>query len=454
MRKYFALIFAIIFFLFFVKGLNFSTQAVNSKSAVAEGNRAIIKFRSGTPLSSQENIIKNIGVLRKDRLRADDTFALTISRGKTSDLISRAAKDKNIEYVEEDHVAKSLEVPNDPYFPNQWGLSVIKAPSAWNTTHGSGSVAIAIVDTGIDGSHPDLSSKITSSVDCTISASCIEVSPVDDNGHGTHVAGIAGAITNNSIGVAGTGYSTNLISVKVLDSSGSGYYSWVANGIIWAADHGAKVINLSLGGTSSSFTLSNAVSYAWGKGVVIAAAAGNNNSTQPLYPAYYSQVLSTAATDQNDQKARFSNYGRWVKIAAPGVDIFSTYNNGDYTTLSGTSMATPFVSGLAGLVFGDHPTWTNTQVRNKLEASADKISGTGFYWQYGRINACAAVDCNASVTPTPTSAPTSTPTPTPTPTPIPVATATPTPTPIPVSTPTPTPTPIPWWCVRWPFLCR
>ncbi len=450
MRKYFVLVFVIILSFFFAKGLNFSAQAVNSKSPVVEGNRAIVKFRSGTPLNVQENSIKNIGVLKKDRLKLTDTFALTIPRGKTSDLINKFVKDKNIEYAEEDHVAKSLEVPNDPYFPKQWGLSMIQAPSAWNATHGSGSVDIAIVDTGVDGDHPDLSSKIISSADCTISANCIEVSSVDDNGHGTHVAGIAGALTNNGIGIAGTGYNTNLVSVKVLDSSGSGYYSWVANGIIWAADHGAKVINLSLGGTSPSTTLLNAINYAWNKGAVIVAAAGNSNSSQRLYPAYYSNSIATAATDTNDKKASFSSFGSWVDVAAPGVSIFSTYNNGDYATLSGTSMATPFISGVSGLIFGQHPDWTNSQVRNKIQSTSDPVSGTGTYWTYGRINACAAVDCNiSSITPTPTSTPTMTPTPTLTPTPTPIQSE-------PTPTPTPTPTAKPWWCKYVPnyYLCK
>lgn len=448
MRKYFVLVFVIILFLFFAKGLNFSTQAVNSKSSVVEGSRIIIKFHSSTPLDARENLIKSFGISKKDKLKLADTFTLTIPQGKNSDLINKFVKDKNVEYAEEDHVAKTLETPNDPYFSQEWGLSKIQAPSAWDTTHGSSSVNIAIVDTGIDGSHPDLSLKIALASDCTISANCVNVSPVDDNGHGTHVAGIAASGTNNNIGVAGTGYDTSLISVKVLDSSGSGYYSWVANGIVWAADNGARVINLSLGGTSPSTTLLNAINYAWNKGVVIVAAAGNSDSSQRLYPAYYSNSIATAATDTNDKKASFSSYGAWIDVAAPGVSIFSTYNNGDYATLSGTSMATPFVSGLSGLLFGANPTWTNSQVRNKIQSSADKISGTGSLWQYGRINACRAVDCDLLISPTPTPTPTLTPTPTPTPSI--------TPSPTPESTPTPTPSSKPWWCVYIPshYLCK
>ncbi len=452
MKKYLVLILILAFSLIFLRNSRFSIHAANIKVPSLATNRIIVKFRPKTPPDVQNNLIKSFGIYQKEKLRLTDTFVLPVPEGRVVEFINKFLKNKNIEYAEEDRIATILEVPNDPYYPQQWGLSKIQAASAWNITYGLSSVDIAIVDTGIDGSHPDLSSKIVASADCTVSVNCTATSPFDNNGHGTHVAGIAAAVTNNGIGIAGTGYNTSLISVKVLDSSGNGYYSWVANGIVWAADHGAKVINLSLGGSSPSSTLSNAVSYAWNRGVVIAAAAGNDNTSRRLYPAYYSQVLSVAATDQTDQKAWFSNFGSWVKLAAPGVDIFSTYNNGDYTTLSGTSMATPFVSGVAGLVFGEHPTWTNSQVRDKIESTADKISGTGSYWQYGRINACSAVDCNTSINPTPTPTPTLTPIPTPTPTPTPTLTTTPTPT----LTPTlsPTPTPIPRWCIRWPFLCR
>ena len=167
------------------------------------------------------------------------------------------------------------------------------------------------------------------------------------------------------------------------------------------------------------------------------AAAGNRNSTSRFYPAYYSNSIATAATDQNDKKASFSTYGSWVDVAAPGVSIISTYK-GDYTYFSGTSMAAPYVSGLAGLIFGFHPDWNNFQVRDKLQSSSDQIPGTGFYWTYGRINACKALDGCTQITLTPT--PTLTPSPTPTLTPTPTPSITPSPTPI------PTPSSRPWWC--------
>lgn len=445
-------------FLFLNPGL-FRLQASSDNTNLPK-NRIIVKFKPYTSSSLKNSFFQSFSLQKKEALRLSETYVVNIPEGKAGEFIGKFLKNPIVEYAEEDFVAKAVETPNDPLFSSQWGLSKIKSPFSWDINHGLASINIAIVDTGISASHADLGSKITKAANCTTGSGCVLISPAfDDNGHGSHVAGIASSLTNNSTGISGTGYDTNLVSVKVLDNGGSGYYSWVANGIVWAADNGAKVINLSLGGTSSSTTLYNAVNYAWNKGVVVVAAAGNSNSSQRFYPAYYSNSIATAATDQNDKKASFSSYGSWVDVAAPGVSILSTYNNGDYAYLSGTSMATPFVSGLSGLLFGANPAWTNSQVRNQIQSTSDIVSGTGTYWTYGRINACKALGGCSETTATPTLTPTPTPTPvesTPTPTPSSSPTPTPTLTPTPTPTPalTPTPTPIPWWCVRWPFLCQ
>lgn len=414
----------------------------------ASSERIIIKFHPSVSHNARNDIVNQANAIKTESLRLRDTIVLNIPVGKGSGLIKKLTHDPNIEFVEQDTLAKAQDIPNDPYYLDQWGLQKILAPNAWNVTHGSASTLIAIVDTGIDGSHPDLANKIVARANFTMDPD------IDDNGHGSHVAGIAAADTNNGIGVAGAGYDTRLLSVKVLDNTGSGYYSWVANGITWAADNGAKVINLSLGGSASSLTLQNAVAYAWSKGAIVVAAAGNNGNIIPFYPADYPNVVSVAATDSNDHKASWSNFGSWVAMAAPGVNILSAYQGG-YAYLSGTSMATPFVSGVTGLIWSQHPGWTNAQIENKLETSADHISGTGIYWKYGRLNACNAVDCNAvTTTPTPTATPTPTPTngPTPTPTQIPTPTPTTAATPTPTASPiTPTPTPAkPWYCVFFP----
>lgn len=409
--------------------------AVNNNDG---SSRIIVKFNP-ISIKQKENLIKNLGLSAYENLKLKDTIVLKVPRQRSEQLISALSKNFLVEYAEVDAVAFRQDVPNDSYYINQWGLAKIKAPEGWDISQGSGSVIIAIADTGIDGTHPDLGEKIITSVDCT--NLCSIVTPKDGDGHGTHIAGIAAAITGNGQGIAGVGYNSSLYSVQVLDSGGSGYYSWIANGIVWATDNGANVVNLSLGGTSSSSTLKSAVEYAWNKGVVLVAAAGNNNTSRALYPAYYPQAIAVAGTTSSDIKASFSNYGSWVDVAAPGLDILSTFPDGRYSNMSGTSMATPFVSGLAGLIFAYHPGWSNLRVRNQIEAATDKIAGTGTYWTYGRINVCKALDC---ITPSITVSPSPTPTPTPSPTSTP--SPTPTSTPTPTVGPTPTPSLKPWWC--------
>lgn len=302
--------------------------------------------------------------------------------------------------------SQSVVTPSDISFTNQWGLhntgqtggkndADIDAPEAWGISQSNSDVKIAILDTGIDQDHEDLAGKIV------LQANFSNSPTIDDfYGHGTHVGGIAAAQTNNNIGVSGAGYNASLMNGKVLDDDGVGSHSSVASGIIWAADNGAKVINMSLGSTVGSSTLQNAVNYAWGKGVVLVAAAGNCGCKSRLYPAYYSNVIAVAATNHNDGKASFSTYGsRWVDLAAPGEQIYSTFPNHpykigkaqNYDYGSGTSMATPFVSGAAALVWSTAYGTSNTSVRQRLESKADKISGTGSYWLKGRLNASAAV---------------------------------------------------------------
>jgi subtilisin family serine protease len=267
---------------------------------------------------------------------------------------------------------------------------------------------IAIVDTGIQRTHPDLDSKIVAGYDYVQN----DTAPDDGNGHGTHVAGTSAAETNNSTGGAGTCPNCSLMPVRVLDNNGSGTLANVANGIRFAADNGAKVINMSLGGSGSS-TLQTAVDYAWGKGVFMACAAGNDNTSSQTnsYPGAYTNCFAVASTTNTDARSSFSNYGNWVEVAAPGSNIYSTWTGSSYNTISGTSMATPHVAGLAGLLASQG--LTNAQIRDRICSTSDAISGTGTYWTCGRINAYRAVT-NGGGGPTPTPTPV-----TPTPTPVP-----------------------------------
>ena len=410
---------ALIFLFFLIlTGAFFSFKISAEENEEFATDALIVRFEEGTTEQEKEAILSSVEGKRERRLNRLNSERVRVRKNKVKEKVKRLQENKKVKYAEPDFVAKKTEIPNDTYYSSQWGLPKIKAEGGWDKTHGGDFAPVAIADTGIDDSHPDLSGKVIKRANFTWDPD------VDGDGHGTHVAGIVAATTNNSLGVASLGYDSKLFSVKVLDNNGSGYYSWIASGVIWAADNGAKVINLSLGGSSDSQTLRDAVSYAWGKGAVIVAAAGNSNNRRALYPAYYTNSIAVAATDSSDNKASFSSYGSWVDVAAPGVSVLSTYQ-GNYAYLSGTSMATPFVSALSSLVFANNPSFTNQDVRNKIEATAEKIARTGTYWTYGRIDACAALDCAFGVTPTPT------PTSTPTPSLIPTPTSTPSPTPSP-----------------------
>jgi thermitase len=367
---------------------------------VAEGPgsselQILVRFEPGTTLPQTATIHRQAGGRVKDTIPAIGVQVVTLPARTAAARLRNYATHPLVRYVEPDYIAEVVGTPNDPGFGNQWGLHKVEAATAWDTTTGSAGVSIAILDTGVDQNHPDLKDKIVKNVNFTGSSTVNDV-----HGHGTHVAGIAAASTNNGIGVAGLGYASTIMNVKVLGDDGSGSYSWVTNGIIWAADNGARVINMSLGGSSSSRALEDAINYAWSKGAVVVAAAGNSGSSSPFYPAYYTNCMAVAATDSYDRKPSWSNYGSWVDVAAPGVDIYSTLRGNNYGYKSGTSMASPFVAGLAALVFttvsDDNGNGRlNDEVRATIESTCDdiRVSGIGA----GRINAARAVQSGQKV---------------------------------------------------------
>ncbi len=237
-------------FLFFLPLLLFAFLVLTVKTTSAASyapEEIIIQFRPLVPSAIVERITQNSGARIKERLFLPRTFVLKVPAGQEENLATIFSQNLLVSYAEPNFKAYALEVPNDTYFANQWGMTKVQGPEAWDISHGSASAKIAILDTGIDKDHEDLATKTVARVNFTDT-----VSDDDIYGHGTHVAGIAAAATNNALGVAGLGYEASLMSVKVLNDSGSGYYSWIANGINWAADNGARVINLSLGGTSGA----------------------------------------------------------------------------------------------------------------------------------------------------------------------------------------------------------
>ena len=349
----------------------------------------LVKFKSDVTLPEAAQIHRQLGGQVKETIAGIGVQVVTVPGEQATEKAKAYSSNARVAYAEPDFMAEALGSPDDPGFVNQWGMVKVQAPQAWDVTVGSPSINIAILDTGVDLDHPDLVGKLISNINFSNSGTTDDV-----YGHGTHVAGIAGAMTDNGIGVAGLGYSSTIMNVKVLDDNGSGTYSGVASGIIWAVDNGAEVINMSLGGSSPSSTLEDAVNYAWSKGVIVVASAGNSGSTAPSYPAYYSNCIAVAAADANDALASWSNYGNWVDVAAPGLGIYSTLKNNGYGYMSGTSMASPYVAGLAALVFTtvSDPNGNrklNYEVRSQIEATCDDINVSGI--GHGRINAARAV---------------------------------------------------------------
>jgi subtilisin family serine protease len=280
----------------------------------------------------------------------------------------------------------SIAAYNDTYRSQQWALNALKAETVHGKTRGSG-VTVAVVDTGVKSSHSDLSNRVLSGADYVAPGT----SANDENGHGTHVAGIIAAVHNNRRGIAGFAPSSKILPVRVLDRNGSGTSANVAKGIIYAADRGAKVINLSLGSNQSSTAMQSAISYAIGKKVLVVAAAGNSGCGLLLgapteYPAAYSGVLGVGAVTQSISRASFSSCGSWVDVVAPGDRIISTMiqnsvglgcsSSANYCTLSGTSFSTPYVAAAGALAIALRG-WSQSTVASRLQSTATDISPAG-----------------------------------------------------------------------------
>lgn len=297
----------------------------------------------------------------------------------------RLEDEPGVQDVYYNHLRTASFTPNDSGFGGQWGIKRAGFPGAWESVRGRG-VKVGVVDSGAS-LHPDLSRKVARRWDFRNGNTTVE----DPFGHGTHIAGIVGARTNNRAGVAGGCPRCRLFIAKVLDYRGVGYDSDIAKGVMWSAKHGAKVVNLSLGGPGEKSVLKNAIDYATRRGAVVVAAAGNRGVGDLEYPAAYRNVIAVSATDPYDQRPSFSNYGYYVDVAAPGTEILSTGKDGDYERWSGTSMSTAHVSALAGLLAGQRR--GPLKIRNRVILTASDVGPRGRdpYYGTGIINAKKAV---------------------------------------------------------------
>jgi Subtilase family/FG-GAP-like repeat/Domain of unknown function DUF11 len=368
------------------------------------------------------------------------TYVLELDGGLTNALpqiLADLRADPGVESAEQEHLYSANLTTNDPYlsstgswgqsYPDLWGIQKVDAPAAWNTNTGAG-VIVAVVDTGIDYNHPDIASNVWintkeipgNGIDDDHNGYIDDVrgwdfigatyddpqqsnNPIDGNGHGTHVAGTIAAVGNNGIGVVGVAWNAQVMAVKGLDNTGTGIDSTLGPAILYAANNGADIISASWGSTSYSQTIAEAITYAYDLGAVIVVAAGNNSEDAlSFYPAALPNVITVAASDPYDNLASFSNYGSKIDVAAPGVDILSLQASGTalgpvvspgYIRLSGTSMATPHVSGLAALILSQNATYSNEDVRQVLRVSATDVGPPGYdlTFGYGRVNAQAAL---------------------------------------------------------------
>jgi subtilisin family serine protease len=369
----------------------------------------VVGFDEHSSHSVQRRAVAHAGGAIDEPLEPIDAAVVSASKTDLDGVAQKLARADAVKFVEPNYIVKSSRLPNDPAFHLQWGLrdrrkrrtaprADIRAAGAWDVTTG-GPVTVAVTDTGIDYTHPDLASNIWNNpgevpngidddrngfVDDLhgVDFANRTVDPMDDSGHGTHVAGIIGASGDNHRGTAGVSWKVRLMAVKFLDANGDGNTAGAANAIDYAVASGARVINASWSVSVQSQALSDAIQNAADHGVLVVAAAGNEgmpSSTSPEFPASYDlpNVISVAATDKRDRLADFSNYGRHIDLAAPGDSIYSTVPTwlmaSGYAFFSGTSMATPFVSGAAALYLARYPGSTNARVRSALLRTVDRL---------------------------------------------------------------------------------
>jgi subtilisin family serine protease len=400
----------------------------------------VVGFKANASDKQQQKAIGKAGATIEDRIDSIDGAVVNVDPADADDAAEELARQRVVDYVEPNYVLHASRLPNDRGFGEQWGLrnvgqyggkpgADVHASDAWDVTTGAG-VTVAVVDTGVDYNHPDLGPNVWTNpsdpkngvdddgdgfVDDVHGADFIneDSDPNDDAGHGTHVAGIVGARGNNGVGVTGVNWDAKIMALKFLDGNGEGNTGDAANAIDYAVSHGARVINASWGGPAFSQALFQAVKRAGDKGVLFVAAAGNdgeNADTTPDFPAAFelANVISVAASDRNDKLLDFSNYGAHsVDLAAPGDDIYSTVptisDESGYESFSGTSMATPFVSGAAALYLSRAPQSTADQVKAALLQNVDQSpSFAGKVASGGRLDIARAL---GAVAPAPATSP-------------------------------------------------
>ena len=419
--------------LLFSAGASFAQPQISSVPG-----ELIVKFKTNVQQSLIQTTFRNNGIERLEHYTAINVFRCRVEdQQNVQGAIRACAADPNIEYAEPNYIYTKFPFsmpmrisPDDPRFRDLWAMkngndADIDAVEAWDRQKGSKDVLVAVIDTGVDYNHEDLSAnawrnpgesgdgKETNGIDDDNNGYIDDVygwdfvnndaDPMDDNMHGTHVAGTIGAEGDNGKGVVGVNWQVSIMGLKFLDGNGSGELADAVQAIVYAADNGAKILNNSWGGGGFSKALEDAIKYARDKGALFVAAAGNsgtNNDTKPSYPANYEveNVISVAASDHQDAMASFSQYGsKTVDISAPGVDIMSTVPGNRYAPLDGTSMATPHVSGAAALILAQYPDLNYREVMVRILGGADRKNALDRTVTGGRLNVNRSISADPLV---------------------------------------------------------
>lgn len=371
--------------------------------------RVLVGFKAGVPNSQAQTILNSVGARLQRQLLNLPVHVLELPPTANANAVLNVFKNRaEVEFAEQDMYLPPIQLtPNDPQYSSQWHLPRIQAPSAWTSTTGSSTITIAILDTGVDATHPDLQPRMVAGWNTNDNNNDSR----DIHGHGTKVAGTASATGNNAIGIAGVSWNTLIMPIRVTDTAGYATYSTIATALNWAADRGARVANISFDIIGSS-TVSSAAQYFQSRGGVVISSAGNSGTSSTLAPSPF--ITTVSATDNNDAIYSWSTTGARVTLSAPGC-VTTTFSGGSYGGACGTSFSSPVTAGVAALLLSRNPSLTPAQVTAILQASADDLGAAGLdpIFGYGRVNAARAI--GMAFNPPSTSSTTTTPPPPPPP---------------------------------------
>ena len=385
-----------------------TAAAAPAAPARYDAETLIVKYAERAPAAQRSLVARTAGVLETlGRVSGLGAQVVRVACDPAA-VARRLNRSRSVVYAEPNFIYRTRAVPNDPLFAQQHGLTSIAAPAGWDAAGlggfpGDGGAKIGIVDTGVSAGPEDLAGKVVAcagvrsfglnvlniiTLPILLDPTVVPGRCADDNGHGTHVAGIAAARAGNGRGIAGVAFNSPLAICKALDSRGAGSLAGVANCVMYLSGQGARVISMSLSSTANAQTLADAVRAATAAGSLVVAAAGNTGGEALAYPAAYPEAVSVAAVDRNDARASFSSTNADVEVAAPGVGILSTWSDGGHRATSGTSMATPHAAGVVALIAGRNPGGGPAAWRSRMTSTADDLGPAGRDPQFGfgRVN--------------------------------------------------------------------